>query len=481
VITSTKNPQVARAARLRKRGLREQRGRFLAEGAQSVEEALRAGAVETLFHVPGSGGRVSEVVARAAGSEVRAFEVSEAVIRHLTSSVTPQGLVAVTRYVDVPMEDVGDPALVPVLCAVRDPGNAGTILRSADAAGASAVVFSEASVDVYNAKTVRASAGSLFHVPVVRGVPAAHAVEALRARGAQVLAAAADGEISVYEADLGHPTALLLGNEAWGLPAEVRDLADGTVRVPIAGRAESLNLAAAAAVVLFEAARQRSARGGRAGGDMARLVSAAAHDVRLPLTALKGFAGTLVDHWDRFDDPARRELLEGILLDTERVTALVSMLVDAARMDEGRFSSIPEPVDLAEAAAWVAALFARTPDYPEVRPIGSASATTDPDRLRQVLLAICDAALWWGDGAIEVRVEQRDLGAAVVVRRAGDGPTEEERAALFRPGSRKVGLVLAHRVAGALGGALDSEPGPGVGLRLLLPPSPPTSPPRPGP
>ncbi|MGH8875345.1 MAG: TrmH family RNA methyltransferase, partial [Acidimicrobiia bacterium] len=167
MISSTKNPRVADAAKLKKRGLREQRGRFLVEGAQAAGEAVGVGAVELLFHVPGATGRVPEVVAAAEAAGVEVEAVSEAVMDHLTSAVTPQGIVAVAGFVDVPMSEL-EPGPVPVLCSVRDPGNAGTLLRSADASGAAGVVFTTDSVDVYNAKAVRASAGSVFHVPVVR-------------------------------------------------------------------------------------------------------------------------------------------------------------------------------------------------------------------------------------------------------------------------------------------------------------------------
>lgn len=236
MITSVRNRRVATAAKLRKRGIREQHHRFLVEGAQATAEGLSAGAVEEVYFVPGSTGRVPEVAERARTSGIEVIDVSEAVMAHLTSAVTPQGLAAVARFVDVPVTDV-TPGVVPILCSVRDPGNAGAILRSADASGAAGVVFSSDSVDVYNAKTVRASAGSLFHLPVVRDVSPQDAVEALGTAGVQVLAASANGEMTMYEADLTGPTVLLLGNEAWGLPDEIRGLAEATVRVPIQGGA----------------------------------------------------------------------------------------------------------------------------------------------------------------------------------------------------------------------------------------------------
>jgi RNA methyltransferase, TrmH family len=172
----------------------------------------------------------------------------------------------VCEFVDRPLADLAgsSPRLVVVLANVRDPGNAGTVLRTADAAGADGVVFAAASVDPYNSKCVRASAGSLFHLPVVAGHDLAAALAALRSAGLQVLAA--DGSAtSVLDTpggpDLSRPTAWLFGNEAWGLPDDLLQLADHVVAVPIYGRAESLNLAAAAAVCLYSSARQLRAAG----------------------------------------------------------------------------------------------------------------------------------------------------------------------------------------------------------------------------
>src|SRR5439155_24879457 len=189
--------------------------RFLVEGPQAVGEALASGArVHEAFVTGPTEGRLEGVLsaAQAAGLSVRA--VSAEVMAHLTSTVTPQGLVAVASFVDVPLDAVTEGAgCVAVLVEVRDPGNAGTILRSADAAGAGGVVFTKSSVDVYNPKTVRATAGSLFHVPVVREVDVAAAVDHLRASGFTVLAADAGAERSVYDTDLTGATAILFGNE----------------------------------------------------------------------------------------------------------------------------------------------------------------------------------------------------------------------------------------------------------------------------
>lgn len=470
MITSTKNPTVVHAAKLSKRGIRDQHRRFLVEGAQAAAEAVATGAAELVLHVPDSSGRAPEVVAAAEAAGANVEAVSEAVMSRLTSTVTPQGIVAVARFVDVPLSQVR-PGIVPVLCSVRDPGNAGTILRSADAFGAAGVVFTSDSVDVYNAKAVRSSAGSLFHVPVVRDVTAARAVEELRSAGASILAAAADGEADASEVDLSGPTALLLGNEAWGLPPEVRALADGSVRVPIQGRAESLNLAAAAAVLLYQAAL--GASGGGAGGDLSQVISASVHDVRLPLTALKGFASTLVDRWDRFKDPARHEMVEGMLLDIERVSAMIALMVDAARIEQGRVGAASQTRDVAEALAWVAEIFGRSKDYPDVDAQGGGPASVDRERIQALLLAMCDGAMWFGqDGPIRIEARAEEGSAVVEVSRGGEGLDDLEAERMFAgPGEEgsKIGLHVARRIAEALGGSLVAEGGDGVRFRLTLP------------
>jgi TrmH family RNA methyltransferase len=207
-------------------------------------------------------GRHRDLVARALDAGAQVFPVTEPALGALADTVNPQGLVAVCHHLH--REDI-TPVLTPqtmlvvVLAGIADPGNAGTILRTADAAGADAVVFPDGSVDPYNGKCVRASAGSLFHVDLVRGGSAAQAVRDLTGAGFSVLAADAHGAVDLDEridsGALAGPTAWLFGSEAHGLPDELADLAQARVRVPIHGRAESLNLAAAAAVCLYASAR----------------------------------------------------------------------------------------------------------------------------------------------------------------------------------------------------------------------------------
>ena len=254
--------RVKAARQLGKKAFRERGRLFLAEGPQAVREALRREGVVTELFVTGQGrSRHGDLAAQAAGQGAPVHEVSGDVMAELAQTITPQGLVAVCRFVDVPLALLlgSAPRLVVVLANVRDPGNAGTVLRTADAAGADGVVFAAASVDPYNAKCVRSSAGSLFHLPLVAGVPLTEVVTGLRAAGLQVLAAdSSAGQVLDDPAggpDLTGPTAWLFGNEAWGLPPGLLALADAAVAVPIYGQAESLNLAAAAAVCLYASAR----------------------------------------------------------------------------------------------------------------------------------------------------------------------------------------------------------------------------------
>jgi TrmH family RNA methyltransferase len=184
------------------------------------------------------------------------------VLSALAATTTPQGLVAVLPSVVRPLEALpASPRLVCVLAEVRDPGNAGTVLRAADAFAADAVVTTHGSVDLQSPKAARAAAGSLFHLPVVAGAPWPALRTALRERGLRLVGADPHAATTADRAPLSEPVALVLGNEAHGLPAQVAADLDLIVRIPLAGRAESLNLAAAAAVLLYEASRRHRPEG----------------------------------------------------------------------------------------------------------------------------------------------------------------------------------------------------------------------------
>ncbi len=252
---TARSGKVRTARRLARRVSRSEHGLFLAEGPQAVREALALpGCVREVFALPD---RHDELREAAAGLPWHVAD--EAALAALSETVQPQGVVAVCRFLDVPLTEVLGADLLAVCADVRDPGNAGTVIRCADAAGAGGVVLTGESVDVYNAKTVRASAGSLFHLPVAVAPDREETVRLLRDSGLAIIAADGYGDVDLDDAIdsglLAGRTAWLFGNEAHGLPQELAALADHRVRIPIHGRAESLNLATAAAVCLYASAR----------------------------------------------------------------------------------------------------------------------------------------------------------------------------------------------------------------------------------
>ncbi|MGW6132320.1 TrmH family RNA methyltransferase [Cellulomonas sp. NPDC055163] len=291
------NPRADRVKAVRAlagRSARARHGRFLVEGPQSVRELVRedAARVRDLYLSEAAADRYDEIVAAARAAGVRMHLATPAVLDAMSPDA--QHVLAVAEPHAVGLAEVlaGSPRLVAVLSRVRDPGNAGAVVRAADAAGADAVILTAESVDVHNPKVVRSTAGSLFHLPVVTGVPLAEAVAALRRAGLAVLAADGAGEHDLDDLldlaghsgtsggtrgagpdaaqgarspdaapgvgaapDLARPTAWVFGNEAWGLPEADRALTDAVVRVPIRGRAESLNLATAATVCLYASSR----------------------------------------------------------------------------------------------------------------------------------------------------------------------------------------------------------------------------------
>ncbi|WP_434618867.1 TrmH family RNA methyltransferase [Arthrobacter sp. A5] len=292
-MTNPRADRVRDVAKLAGRPVRFKRGQFLAEGPQAVREALRAhrdalaaGGSELVTDVYASLECLKKnadllELAEDPACRLHVRVASELVLEAMTDTVTPQGILAVCNFVDVPLEQViaGKPRLIAVLCQVRDPGNAGTLLRAADAAGADAVVFTASSVDIYNPKAVRSTVGSLFHLPVVTGAGVGDVVGKCKAAGMMVLAADGyghlnlddlqdesaargfDQEVPESECELETPTVWLFGNEAQGLSDDELMQADHRVAVPVYGSAESLNLATAATVCLYASARAQR-RGG---------------------------------------------------------------------------------------------------------------------------------------------------------------------------------------------------------------------------
>ncbi|PYY63235.1 MULTISPECIES: RNA methyltransferase [unclassified Curtobacterium] len=272
------NPRAGRVkavAALAKKDVRAETGLFLLEGPQAVREALEYAPelLRELYVTPTAAARHG-----LDDAPVDTWFVTEQVLDAMADTVTPQGVVAVCQQFPTSVKDVFPdraaaaadpeargasddqaalPGLVAILEEVRDPGNAGTIIRAADAAGADAVVLTGRSVDPYNPKVVRSTTGSLFHVPVSVGVTLADTIERAKALGYTVLAADVSGDdLPVVRAEgmLDGPTAWVFGNEARGLTADDLALVDRAVKVPIYGQAESMNLATAASVCLYESA-----------------------------------------------------------------------------------------------------------------------------------------------------------------------------------------------------------------------------------
>ncbi|HET9500719.1 MAG TPA: RNA methyltransferase [Marmoricola sp.] len=256
---TAKSGRVKAARRLARRASRSEHGLFLAEGPKALAEALPLpGCVAEVFATEEAGRTHTALRHAVSDSGAAWYTVTDDGLRALAGSVSPQGVVAVCRFLDVALDALLDsrPSGPLVVCAdVRDPGNAGTVIRTADAVGAAGVVLAGNSVDPYNDKTVRATVGSLFHLPIVLADDPVALVGHLQAAGVRVLAADGAGETELFAARrdglLEGRVAWLFGNEAWGLPEELRDRADHRIAVPIPGRAESLNLATAAAVCLY--------------------------------------------------------------------------------------------------------------------------------------------------------------------------------------------------------------------------------------
>ncbi|MFN2587105.1 MAG: TrmH family RNA methyltransferase [Actinomycetota bacterium] len=258
VVSSLRNPRVLAARKLLRRVHRDAAHAYLLEGAVPVLEALEErAAVQTLF-VEEDHADLDELAAAAAELDVPLVRATRGVVAALSGTATPQGVVAVVAMEHVAPADLdGAISLVLVLDQIRDPGNAGTLVRCAAAAGAGAVLFTGGSVDPYAPKTARAAAGALHRLDVCRDVDLDATGRLLAQRGFLVVGADAGAEAAYDSLDYTRRVAFVVGNEAWGIPVEHRAVLDGVVGIPMPGRAESLNAAIAGALLLFEAVRQR--------------------------------------------------------------------------------------------------------------------------------------------------------------------------------------------------------------------------------
>ncbi|WP_336658579.1 TrmH family RNA methyltransferase [Leucobacter sp. USHLN153] len=260
ILSNPKSERVRRISSLARKKDRQAHGRFLVEGPQSVRELLayRAELVETVYTTLGTEPWQREIDRLASDAGVRIERATPEVIAAMAETVHPQGVIAVARMWEADVAEVlAGARLVAILHEIRDPGNAGTVLRAADAAGADAVIFAGASIDPFHPKVVRSTTGSLFHLPVAVAESLETAVDAAQRAGLVTLAAdvrGADLLEARAEGTLAGPVAWVFGNEARGLTEEDRALVGRSIKLPIYGAAESLNLATAASVLLYETA-----------------------------------------------------------------------------------------------------------------------------------------------------------------------------------------------------------------------------------
>lgn len=256
-LTGLQNPLVKAAAELKQKKYRQQRGEFLAEGLRTVEEAVAFKAAQQIFYTVTEDERTLKLLEQAASMQLKLTCVSEAVMKKIADTETPQGIIAVCRMQEQPLEQLlASGKLLLVLDRVGDPGNIGTMLRTADAAGVGGIILLKGTADIYAPKTVRSSMGSLFHVPVLSGVAEQEFIDNAKKAGYQLLVTALDGADNLYQADLKGRLAFVMGNEAGGVSASLLQQADKRVFIPMRGKAESLNVAMAAGIVMFEAMRR---------------------------------------------------------------------------------------------------------------------------------------------------------------------------------------------------------------------------------
>jgi TrmH family RNA methyltransferase len=251
-ITSADNPLIKMIAGLNEKKNRDKEGLFYIEGRFNLEEALKSG-IEIKYVL-----FTDENTINVNNAEV--VQINDQLLKRITGVRSPQGIIAVAKIPQINEDELrfGKNPLIVIGDNIRDPGNAGTIIRSADAAGADAVVFSSNSADIYNPKVVRSTGGSIFHIPVVNGCDLKTFLTGIKKeKGIKIIAGSARGKTPYTRVDFTLPSAIIIGNEAKGLSKEIEALCDQTVAIPIPGKAESLNAAVSCSILLYEAVRQR--------------------------------------------------------------------------------------------------------------------------------------------------------------------------------------------------------------------------------
>ncbi|MFZ5642350.1 MAG: TrmH family RNA methyltransferase [Bacillota bacterium] len=268
-VTSMQNPLIKYLMKLKRRKFRESEGRFVIEGIRFVEEAIKSGwPVENLIFTPGlsESGRGDDLASASQSLGINRIIVNDKLMRELASTETPQGVLALCRMREWGMEDIfkdrphtgfGHNKLVVVVDGVSDPGNLGTIIRSADAFGSHGALLTTGTVDLYNSKSLRATMGSVFHLPVVNNADPATLYDRLAEKGIALLVGVPEGGVPINRLNLKPPLALVVGSEADGPSRELFSYPHEKATIPMPGQSESLNAAVAASVMLYEAFRQR--------------------------------------------------------------------------------------------------------------------------------------------------------------------------------------------------------------------------------
>jgi RNA methyltransferase, TrmH family len=261
MLTSVDNPKVKYFNSLKEKKGRDRSGSFLIEGIHLVQEALEAGLIVRVLYSENimRGHEGKELIGKLISSGVPMEEASEQVMKKISDVETPQGIIASAKTTEHDLSDIlnaKDP-LILVACGIQDPGNLGTMVRTADAVGAAGLIMTEGTVDPFNEKVVRATAGSIFHLKLVKFNDIIELVTSLKRRGIRVISTSADAKKPYFEADYSGPVAVLIGNEGQGMKPEVLRISDVTASIPMVGRAESLNASVSSAIILYEALRQR--------------------------------------------------------------------------------------------------------------------------------------------------------------------------------------------------------------------------------
>lgn len=267
-LTGSQNPVIKEVRSLRNKNSRDERGLYFIEGTRFVEEVIKEYLnrnAEIKYLVVSDSLAVS---AQTAGMTdtcekrgLKVYVVPDALFESISDTRNPQGILAVMRLQKAYLKDAAvSEGLLVILDNIRDPGNMGTIIRTADAAGASGIIIPDGCVELFNPKVLRSTMGSVYHLPIWHCGNTQEAMAFCREKGFSLYASHLEGSVSIYDADLSRNTALIIGSEAEGISEETLSNADILVRIPMAGKAESLNASVAAGVMIFEAVRQKIAR-----------------------------------------------------------------------------------------------------------------------------------------------------------------------------------------------------------------------------